>query len=94
MKRFLQQLEHANPHLSCGLFNFDVNLLIEVSNKLKSQDFNDIFDNFIRNIVQAVIVTVSYMATIIQYDAVAYTIRTSITHRQTSNNHSLGDTTT
>lgn len=92
MKRFLQQLGHANPHLSCGLFNFDVNLLIEVSNKRKSHDFNDIFDNFIRNIVQAVIVTVSYMATIIQYDAVAYTIRTSIT--QTSNNHSIGDITT
>lgn len=37
LQTFLQQLEHSDPHVSCGLFRFDLNLLMEVTVSLYLQ---------------------------------------------------------
>lgn len=71
---FLQQLGHSDPHLSCGLFHFGLDFLIGVSWR-QNEFLIFAWRNYEETILlQQVAAIISYMATFIQFDVVAFSI--------------------
>lgn len=68
----MQQLEHSDPHISCGLFHFEIDLLIEVISRKFAKK------SVVMNIyLQFGMAIISYMSTFIQYDLVVSSIEKS-----------------